>query len=139
MRNDGYNNLLNSIIIAGFINYLKNILNTSYLGYYSIPEVLILFRDKCFRGNRSSIFENNNFNCVSSPNFTPLINLKSEIEVDWEKIIKYKSRKFVVFKNIHKNIGHVKVQPLSFLEVLKSILFNPPEIKGFNINLIDFK
>ncbi len=38
MNNDGFNNLLNSLTVAGI---------------YTIPEVLIVFNNKLLRGNRS--------------------------------------------------------------------------------------
>lgn len=84
MRNDGFNNLMNSLIIAG---------------NFQIPEVLILFRDNLFRGNRCIVYENNGFNCVSSPNFPHLAHLQSEIEISWDLVVKQKKKKkFTAFK-----------------------------------------
>jgi len=77
------------------------------LGNFLIPEVLILFRDKLFRGNRCVIFENNGFNCVSSPNFPSLAQIQSNIEIKWDLIVKIKKKKnFGVFKvYIHFNLA----------------------------------
>lgn len=84
MRNDAFTNFMNALLIAG---------------HFQIPEVLILFRERLYRGNRCVVYENNGFNCVSSPNFSYLAILHSEIQVDWELVIQPKKNKnFSVFK-----------------------------------------
>ena len=117
-------------------------------GHFQIPEVLILFRDKLFRGNRCMMFENNGFNCVSSPNFPCLAQLQSNIEISWDFIVKIKKkRKFAVFKvkihlifsdfswffqNFCNKIAHIKLQPLCFIDLLENLL-KTPDLKALII------
>jgi lysophospholipase len=54
VRNDAVNNLLSSLTIAG---------------HYVIPEVLVVFDNKIFRGNRSTKFSTSSFDSFKSPNF----------------------------------------------------------------------
>ena len=64
---------------------------------------MILFRDKLFRGNRCSMFENSGFNCVTSPNFPHLAHLQSNIEISWDLVVKRKKKKkFTIFKVLLK-------------------------------------
>lgn len=91
--------------------------------------MLILFRDKCFRANRSSLFENNNFNCVYSPNFHPLIDFRCDIEIDSDAIIKPKEKRFSVWKNMSKDIYMIKLQPFLNAELFK-VLLNERNVKG---------
>ena len=57
MRNDALNNLMTSLTVAG---------------HFTIPEVLLVFNDKIFRGNRCTKFDAMGINAFASPNFEPL-------------------------------------------------------------------
>jgi lysophospholipase len=56
-RNDGVNNLLSALTIAG---------------HYTIPEVLVVFDNKILRGNRSTKFSTSSLDSFKSPNFFPI-------------------------------------------------------------------
>lgn len=119
MRNDAYNNLLNSIIIAG---------------HFNIPEVLILFRDKLFRGNRAKKADAQDLNGFDSPNFSPLGEFSSiNLEIKWDLLLKPDPKKsFSVFKNLDNRIAVCKYHPLSSQEVMEN-LFRNPDIKAIII------
>lgn len=119
MRNDAYNNLLNSIIIAG---------------HFNIPEVLILFRDKLFRGNRAKKADAQDLDGFDSPNFPPLGEFSSiNLEIKWDLLLKPDPKKsFSVFKNLDNRIAVYKYHPLSSQELLEN-LFRNPEIKAIII------
>ena len=73
MRNDGFNNLLCSITVCG---------------HYTIPEVLVCFNDKLFRGNRCTKMDSNAMDSFDSPNYEPLAVFGINININWEKILK---------------------------------------------------
>ena len=55
IKNDGYNNLLGSLLLASQTN---------------IPEVLVVFDNKILRGNRTKKISSNKISAFSSPNFS---------------------------------------------------------------------
>lgn len=67
-RNDGVNNLLSALTIAG---------------HYLIPEVLLVFDHKILRGNRSTKWTTASFDAFKSPNFYPLGELGLTINIKW--------------------------------------------------------
>lgn len=91
--------------------------------------MLILFRDKCFRANRSSLYENNNFNCVYSPNYHPLIDFQCDIEIDADAILKPKEKDFSVWKNLSRDVYLIKLQPFLNAELFR-VLLNERNVKG---------
>lgn len=119
MRNDAYNNLLNSIIIAG---------------HFNIPEVLILFRDKLFRGNRAKKIDAQDLEGFDSPNFPPIGEFSSiNLEIKWDSLLKPDPKKpFTVFKNLDNRIAVYKYHPLTSQQVIES-LFRNPDLKAIII------
>jgi len=57
IKNDGYNNLLGSLLLASQTN---------------IPEVLVVFDNKILRGNRTKKISSNKIGAFSSPNHEPI-------------------------------------------------------------------
>lgn len=126
MRNDGFQNLLGSLTIAG---------------HFMIPEVMIFFRDKLIRGNRASKVDNFGMEAFDSPKFPYLGNFGVTLEIDWKKIRNaptYNSEELEVmtvsdcyfvamilmryiFQDIGKKIAVVKIYPLIEYTVLKGI------------------
>ncbi|ELU44972.1 L-asparaginase [Rhizoctonia solani AG-1 IA] len=64
LRNDGIENLLGALSIAG---------------QYVIPEVCLYFNHTLFRGNRVSKVSSFDLNAFASPNFPPLVNGMDEV------------------------------------------------------------
>ena len=66
IRNDGLENLLGALIIAG---------------HFKIPEVCLYFRSKCFRGCRSIKANSMHLSAFQSPNLKPLVKVGVQMEV----------------------------------------------------------
>lgn len=68
LRNDGIDNLLVALLIAG---------------NYDIPEVCIYFDNQLFRGNRTTKTSATEFNAFSSGNYDPLLTVGVKANVNW--------------------------------------------------------
>ncbi|KAF5389825.1 hypothetical protein D9757_003583 [Collybiopsis confluens] len=64
LRNDATDNLMGALMIAG---------------HYIIPEVCLYFNHMLYRGNRVSKVSSYDLNAFDSPNFPPLLGLKSRL------------------------------------------------------------
>lgn len=73
MRNDGFNNLLCSLTIAG---------------HYTIPEVLVCFNNKLLRGNRCTKMDSNGMDSFDSPNYEAIATFKITINIKWERVLR---------------------------------------------------
>ena len=72
LQNDGTDNLLGSLVIAG---------------HFMIPEVCLFFNYKLFRGNRTTKVSSSDFAAFASPNFRELATTTSlKTNVSWEAI-----------------------------------------------------
>lgn len=119
-RSDGLQNLINSIYLAG--NDLFNI--------PLIPEVCICFRDTLLRANRSKKTDSNNYYGFSSPNYSPLAELGSDIKVIPDKILKPSKEKFYVDKNLDSNVIMLELFPGMDPKYLKLFFENNSKIKA---------
>jgi len=68
MRNDAFQNILDSIILAG---------------HFLIPEVLIVMDHKAYRANRCRQLNCDSLDCIESPNFPHLVEFGINIEINW--------------------------------------------------------
>lgn len=71
LQNDGTDNLLGSLIMAG---------------HFMIPEVCLFFNHKLFRGNRATKVSSSDFDAFASPNFPPLATISSKTNVSWDLV-----------------------------------------------------
>uniref|UniRef100_A0A3Q3L3N0 asparaginase n=1 Tax=Labrus bergylta TaxID=56723 RepID=A0A3Q3L3N0_9LABR len=71
MRNDGRDNLLGALLIAG---------------QFVIPEVCLYFYNKLYRGNRVTKVDAGSFNAFSSPNLAPLAT--AEVDITSRTVVK---------------------------------------------------
>ena len=72
LQNDGTDNLLGSLVIAG---------------HFMIPEVCLFFNYELYRGNRATKTSANDFSAFSSPNHPPLATMTSiKTNVNWSLI-----------------------------------------------------
>ena len=110
MRNDAMNNLINSLIIAGF---------------YHIPEVCVLFGSDVYRGNRTIKNNNQDFEAFESPNIRPLVHLGVQISANWDIVLKEPDGNFTFFEDFNNNICTVKIFPMIDDETFASF-FQPP-------------
>lgn len=96
-RNDGRDNLLGALVIAG---------------HYVIPEVSLYFAGCLYRGNRSTKVSAGSFDAFDSPNLPPLVTMKVKIEVQWDAIFRSNNgSKFTVHTNMNPNIGLLRLFP----------------------------
>jgi len=108
MRNDAFDNILGAITIAG---------------HFTIPEVMIFFKDKLYRGNRSTKSDTFGLDAFTSPNLAPLGTFGFYFKLDWSLIRKSTSyQKLHVQKNLNKKIGVLKMFPMIPVEIIQSVL-----------------
>ncbi|MGH0126856.1 UNVERIFIED_CONTAM: hypothetical protein FKN15_018025 [Acipenser sinensis] len=74
LKNDGRDNLLGALLIAG---------------QFVIPEVCLYFHHKLYRGNRVTKVDAGSFNAFSSPNLPPLANAEVDIKSKANLIIPF--------------------------------------------------
>lgn len=110
-RNDGRDNLLGALVIAG---------------HYTIPEVSLYFAGCLYRGNRSTKVSAGSFDAFDSPNLPPLVTMKVKIEVEWDAIFRSSNgSKFTVHTNMNPNIGLLRLFPGITAETVRAFL-KPP-------------
>ncbi|CAH3040637.1 unnamed protein product [Porites lobata] len=110
-RNDGRDNLLGALVIAG---------------HYIIPEVSLYFAGCLYRGNRSTKVSAGSFDAFDSPNLPPLVTMKVKIEVQWDAIFRSNnSKKFTVHTNMNPNIGLLRLFPGITAETVHAFLKSP--------------
>lgn len=109
MSNDGLNNLVDSITIAGT---------------FIIPEVCILFRGNLFRGNRTIKNDIIGLNAFESPNLQPLIKTGTKYRINWDLIRKppSKNEKFKFFPFLNTNVTIFKYFPTVSDEKIEKLL-----------------
>lgn len=108
MRNDAFDNILGAITIAG---------------HFTIPEVMIFFKDKLYRGNRSTKSDTFGLDAFTSPNLSPLGTFGFYFKLDWSLIRKNTNyHKFNVHKVLSKKVGVLKIYPMIPVEIIESVL-----------------
>ncbi len=72
LRNDAVDNLLGALLVAG---------------PYLIPEVVLFFGNRLFRGNRATKVDSLNIEAFGSPNMEPLDKFGVNFQINWDKIL----------------------------------------------------
>ncbi|OAF71348.1 hypothetical protein A3Q56_00901 [Intoshia linei] len=117
LRSDGRDNFIDALVIAG---------------YYNIPEVLIAFSNKIFRGNRTTKHDTSEFNAFDSHNEAPLVTLGININVNWNQILMARvSEPFDIFCKMSENVGVIRLNPGIPNQIIET--FCQPPIQGFVI------
>ena len=80
-RNDGVDNLLDALLIAG---------------NYDIPEVVLLFHHKLMRGNRATKVDASNLDAFNSPNMAPLGTLGISASIRWDAVLTPPKQAFTI-------------------------------------------
>ncbi|XP_034531677.1 60 kDa lysophospholipase isoform X2 [Notolabrus celidotus] len=97
MRNDGRDNLLGALLIAG---------------QFVIPEVCLYFYNKLYRGNRVTKVDAGSFNAFSSPNLAPLATAEVDITINWDTVWRANTTaKFQVSTELNRNVGLLRLFP----------------------------
>ncbi|XP_039597361.1 60 kDa lysophospholipase [Polypterus senegalus] len=113
MRNDGRDNLLGALLIAG---------------QFVIPEVCLYFHHKLYRGNRATKVDAGSFNAFSSPNLAPLANAEVDIKINWDTVWRANTtKKFLVHINMNRNVGLLRLFPGITAETVRAFLQPPME------------
>ncbi|XP_037602839.1 60 kDa lysophospholipase isoform X3 [Sebastes umbrosus] len=113
MRNDGRDNLLGALLIAG---------------QFVIPEVCLYFYNKLYRGNRVTKVDAGSFNAFSSPNLPPLVVCEVDITINWDTVWRANTTaKFHVSTELNRNVGLLRLFPGITSATVKAFLQPPME------------
>ncbi|CAI5696622.1 unnamed protein product [Oreochromis niloticus] len=113
MRNDGRDNLLGALLIAG---------------QFVIPEVCLYFYNKLYRGNRVTKVDAGSFNAFSSPNLPPLATAEVDISINWDTVWRANTTaKFQVKTELNRNVGLLRLFPGITASTVKAFLQPPME------------
>ncbi|XP_034714693.1 60 kDa lysophospholipase isoform X3 [Etheostoma cragini] len=113
MRNDGIDNLLGALLIAG---------------QFVIPEVCLYFYNKLYRGNRSTKVDNGSFNAFASPNLPPLATAEVDITINWDTVWRANTtEKFKVSPKLNRNVGLLRLFPGITAATVRAFLQSPME------------
>uniref|UniRef100_A0A672J031 asparaginase n=1 Tax=Salarias fasciatus TaxID=181472 RepID=A0A672J031_SALFA len=108
LRNDGRDNLLGALLLAG---------------QFDIPEVSLYFYNKLYRGNCSTKVDAESFDAFCSPNLVPLASTEAHIKVNTDILWKDKSTdKFQVSRHLSRNIGLLRLFPGITAATVKAFL-----------------
>ena len=112
-RNDGRDNLLGALMIAG---------------HFIIPEVTLYFNGNLYRGNRTTKINSGDFQAFDSPNLPPLATMEVKIDVRWDAIFRGNSSKqFHVWTDLNPNVGVLRLFPGITDATVESIFQAPVE------------
>jgi lysophospholipase len=111
IRSDAINNIQNSLILAGC---------------YQIPEICAFFDHKLLRGNRTTKVRLTKFNAYRSPNYGPLANAETAIELKDGNIMKPDPAvPFEVTTTLNSNVRVITFFPTITPSMLESVLQEP--------------
>ncbi|XP_054894833.1 60 kDa lysophospholipase isoform X2 [Poeciliopsis prolifica] len=97
LRNDGRDNLLGALLIAG---------------QFVIPEVCLYFYNKLYRGNRVTKVDAGSFNAFTSPNLPPLADAEVDFKINWDTVWRANTTaKFQVRTELNRNVGLLRLFP----------------------------
>ncbi|XP_073339370.1 60 kDa lysophospholipase isoform X2 [Pagrus major] len=113
MRNDGRDNLLGALLIAG---------------QFVIPEVCLYFYNKLYRGNRVTKVDTASFNAFNSPNLAPLAIAEVDITINWDTVWRANTTaKFQVSTELNRNVGLLRLFPGITAATVRAFLQPPME------------
>jgi len=109
--NDGRDNLLGALVIAG---------------QYVIPEVCLYFYNKLYRGNRVTKVDAGSYHAFTSPNFGPLATTEVDITINWDSVWRSgTTTKFQVNTKLDLNVGLLRLFPGITTDTVKAFLKHP--------------
>lgn len=113
LRNDGRDNLLGALLIAG---------------QFVIPEVCLYFYNKLYRGNRVTKVDAGSFNAFTSPNLAPLATAEVDISINWDTVWRANTTaKFEVTTELNRNVGLLRLFPGITAATVRAFLQRPME------------
>ncbi|MDQ1394660.1 MAG: L-asparaginase [Acidimicrobiaceae bacterium] len=113
VRSDGQPNLITSMLIA----------NARYSSIPNVPEVCIFFNRKLLRGNRAIKMDADGFDAFDTPNFPPLGEVGSAIEIRSELVLRPGVHAVTVQDQLETNVVDIAIFPgIQDGQILGSIL-----------------
>jgi len=110
-RNDGRENLFGALTVAA---------------HYIIPEVLLFFDEKLFRGNRTTKSNAESYDAFAAPNSIPLLSFGVKIKVNWAAVFRScETKKLSIFTNLDPNVGVLRLFPGITSGTVKQFLAPP--------------
>jgi L-asparaginase len=114
-RNDARTNFITALEIAG---------TKDEKGDAIVPEVCIYFDYFLWRGNRARKVESRHFDAFSSQNYPHLAEVGIDIQYNTNVINSLPNKTFKVAKNMHSDVGLVKIFPGMSLNLLEKMLLD---------------
>ncbi|KAL1925635.1 uncharacterized protein VTP21DRAFT_518 [Calcarisporiella thermophila] len=113
VRNDGLENLLGALTIAG---------------HFVIPEVTLYFSNKLFRGNRVTKVSAVDLDAFDSHNLRPLVNVGINFDVAWSEVLRPSTiAKFRAHKEMNPNVATLRLFPGITESTVRAFLAPPIE------------
>lgn len=109
LRNDAVDNLLGALLVAG---------------PYLIPEVVLFFGNRLFRGNRSTKEDSLNIEAFASPNMEPLAKFGVNFQINWDKILPHDTAQPKLHKKLETAISFIFLSPSLNLKAIELVLHN---------------
>ncbi len=126
----------------------SNLINAVELATYAIPEVLVCFGNKVYRGNRSKKISIERFESFDSPNYPPLATIGLNVHVNAHYILQSKANvqlKSSFFKGILALRVFPGLDPKKFMPLLDNSLkaiilegFGAGNLPGMTMDWVDF-
>jgi L-asparaginase type I len=110
VRSDGYENLLTALWVAA---------------RSSVPEVMLAFHHRVYRGNRASKRDATGIDAFDSPNFPPLARAGVDIVVDRALLLPQPSVPFAVRSRLCPNVAALRLFPGITDEIVANFLREP--------------
>ncbi|KAK5614462.1 hypothetical protein CRENBAI_024375 [Crenichthys baileyi] len=111
LRNDGRDNLLGALLIAG---------------QFIIPEVCLYFYNKLYRGNRVTKVHAESFNAFTSPNLAPLATIEVDFKINWDTVWRANNTAMFQARNeLNRNVGLLRLFPGITASTVRAFL-QPP-------------
>ncbi|NLN96635.1 MAG: type I asparaginase [Bacteroidales bacterium] len=123
VRTDGRENFINAIEIASAQTDNAPI----------VPEVVIYFENRLFRGNRTNKFNAENFDAFLSGNYPPLAEVGVHIRYNEAYIQKPNFKKLKVHKKLDSNVAILKLFPGITEKVVRSMI----EVEGLRALILE--
>ena len=112
-RNDGVDNLLGALTVAG---------------HFEIPEVCIYFHHQLYRGNRSRKADARSLDAFESANYLPLAEAGVDLTVHWERVLPPPGRPLQVHRTMSPDVATLRLFPGIRAELVANFL--APPIRG---------
>ena len=122
-RTDAVVNLSNAIYVAAY----------QVTGLPCIPEVVVCFNDKLWRGNRTVKSSTNDFEGFSSPNYVHLARLEQHIHVNRQALLKPGEGSLNIIQGFSNQVVSATIFPGYKLDALQDLVVSR-KIKGVVLN-----